>query len=129
MLMLNILDFISKSIFFFGRKCKMQTLVLYMKCRTSYQSDSTKFNAANANNEPLSYRFSAPEISRQKCFMVIGINTAFSSRKRRDSVRATWMPQGVLTMSIIFRKILLLTISHGLLHGIYHYNSFCFNRY
>ncbi|MED6144120.1 hypothetical protein PIB30_117807 [Stylosanthes scabra] len=31
--------------------------------------------------------------SRKKCFMVIGINTAFSSRKRRDSVRATWMPQ------------------------------------
>ncbi|KAJ1427190.1 Glycosyl transferase, family 31 [Sesbania bispinosa] len=30
---------------------------------------------------------------RKKCFMVIGINTAFSSRKRRDSVRATWMPQ------------------------------------
>ena len=29
-----------------------------------------------------------------KYFMVIGINTAFSSRKRRDSVRATWMPQG-----------------------------------
>ncbi|XP_015571599.1 beta-1,3-galactosyltransferase 7 isoform X2 [Ricinus communis] len=31
---------------------------------------------------------------RQKVFMVIGINTAFSSRKRRDSVRETWMPQG-----------------------------------
>ncbi|KAG6655621.1 beta-1,3-galactosyltransferase 7-like [Carya illinoinensis] len=31
---------------------------------------------------------------RKKVFMVIGINTAFSSRKRRDSVRATWMPQG-----------------------------------
>ncbi|CAK7347062.1 unnamed protein product [Dovyalis caffra] len=31
---------------------------------------------------------------RQKMFMVIGINTAFSSRKRRDSVRETWMPQG-----------------------------------
>nr|XP_004507687.1 probable beta-1,3-galactosyltransferase 2 [Cicer arietinum] len=30
---------------------------------------------------------------RKKCFMVIGINTAFSSRKRRDSVRETWMPQ------------------------------------
>lgn len=26
--------------------------------------------------------------------MVVGINTAFSSRKRRDSVRATWMLQG-----------------------------------
>ncbi|MBA0778955.1 hypothetical protein Gotri_003240 [Gossypium trilobum] len=32
--------------------------------------------------------------SRRKYLMVIGINTAFSSRKRRDSVRATWMPQG-----------------------------------
>ncbi|KAK6134729.1 hypothetical protein DH2020_031531 [Rehmannia glutinosa] len=32
--------------------------------------------------------------SNRKYFMVIGINTAFSSRKRRDSVRATWMPQG-----------------------------------
>ncbi|XP_010277678.1 PREDICTED: beta-1,3-galactosyltransferase 7-like [Nelumbo nucifera] len=31
---------------------------------------------------------------RKKVFMVIGINTAFSSRKRRDSVRLTWMPQG-----------------------------------
>ncbi|EPS60081.1 hypothetical protein M569_14722, partial [Genlisea aurea] len=30
----------------------------------------------------------------RKYFMVIGINTAFSSRKRRDSVRNTWMPQG-----------------------------------
>ncbi|XP_021821567.1 probable beta-1,3-galactosyltransferase 2 [Prunus avium] len=32
--------------------------------------------------------------SKKKYFMVIGINTAFNSRKRRDSVRATWMPQG-----------------------------------
>lgn len=31
---------------------------------------------------------------RKKAFVVIGINTAFSSRKRRDSVRMTWMPQG-----------------------------------
>ncbi|KAK9092051.1 hypothetical protein Syun_026962 [Stephania yunnanensis] len=31
---------------------------------------------------------------KRKYSMVIGINTAFSSRKRRDSVRATWMPQG-----------------------------------
>ncbi|KAG0449758.1 hypothetical protein HPP92_027205 [Vanilla planifolia] len=31
---------------------------------------------------------------RKKAFIVIGINTAFSSRKRRDSVRETWMPQG-----------------------------------
>ncbi|XP_073127893.1 beta-1,3-galactosyltransferase 7-like [Henckelia pumila] len=32
--------------------------------------------------------------TRKKAFMVIGINTAFSSRKRRDSVRETWMPRG-----------------------------------
>ncbi|KAK6157300.1 hypothetical protein DH2020_011548 [Rehmannia glutinosa] len=36
----------------------------------------------------------ATKDSNRKYFMVIGINTAFSSRKRRDSVRATWMPQG-----------------------------------
>ena len=33
---------------------------------------------------------------RQKAFVVIGINTAFSSRKRRDSVRETWMPKGTV---------------------------------
>ncbi|XP_041004291.1 probable beta-1,3-galactosyltransferase 8 [Juglans microcarpa x Juglans regia] len=32
--------------------------------------------------------------SLQKAFVVIGINTAFSSRKRRESVRETWMPRG-----------------------------------
>ena len=31
---------------------------------------------------------------RRRASVVIGINTAFSSRKRRDSVRETWMPQG-----------------------------------
>ncbi|KAG5621484.1 hypothetical protein H5410_006702 [Solanum commersonii] len=30
---------------------------------------------------------------RKKTFMVIGINTTFSSRKRRDSIGPTWMPQ------------------------------------
>ena len=32
--------------------------------------------------------------SRKKAFVVVGVNTAFSSRKRRDSVRETWVPQG-----------------------------------
>ncbi|CAL9213343.1 unnamed protein product [Arabidopsis halleri] len=31
---------------------------------------------------------------KRRYMMVVGINTAFSSRKRRDSVRVTWMPQG-----------------------------------
>ncbi|XP_010910268.1 probable beta-1,3-galactosyltransferase 8 [Elaeis guineensis] len=30
----------------------------------------------------------------KKAFVVIGINTAFSSKKRRDSIRETWMPTG-----------------------------------
>ncbi|KAH7834622.1 hypothetical protein Vadar_017969 [Vaccinium darrowii] len=36
----------------------------------------------------------------QRAFVVIGINTAFSSKKRRDSLRETWMPRGsVLILS------------------------------
>ena len=35
----------------------------------------------------------------RKAFIVIGINTAFSSRKRRDSVRETWMPRGRRSLS------------------------------
>ncbi|ONM35926.1 Mitotic spindle checkpoint protein MAD1 [Zea mays] len=30
----------------------------------------------------------------QKAFVVVGINTAFTSRKRRDSLRDTWVPRG-----------------------------------
>ncbi|GAB4861169.1 Probable beta-1,3-galactosyltransferase 8, variant 3 [Ancistrocladus abbreviatus] len=33
--------------------------------------------------------------SLKKAFVVVGINTAFSSKKRRDSLRETWMPRGV----------------------------------
>ena len=32
--------------------------------------------------------------------VVVGINTAFSSKKRRDSVRETWMPQGTQPTSL-----------------------------
>ncbi|KAK8454154.1 hypothetical protein SEVIR_5G405901v4 [Setaria viridis] len=35
-----------------------------------------------------------PSKPPQKAFVVIGINTAFSSRKRRDSLRETWVPRG-----------------------------------
>ncbi|KAL2328353.1 hypothetical protein Fmac_021780 [Flemingia macrophylla] len=47
------------------------------------------------NGGPVSDDMRMSESSgKRKYLMVIGINTAFSSRKRRDSVRATWMPQG-----------------------------------
>ncbi|CAN1199186.1 Probable beta-1,3-galactosyltransferase 2 [Linum perenne] len=32
--------------------------------------------------------------TKRKYFVVIGINTGFSSRSRRDTVRTTWMPHG-----------------------------------
>ena len=41
--------------------------------------------------------------NKRKYLMVVGINTAFSSRKRRDSVRATWMPQGLLIINVLIK--------------------------
>lgn len=47
------------------------------------------------NGSPISENVKITKPSgKRKYLMVVGINTAFSSRKRRDSVRATWMPQG-----------------------------------
>ncbi|XP_021893822.1 probable beta-1,3-galactosyltransferase 2 isoform X2 [Carica papaya] len=47
------------------------------------------------SGSPVSDDLKKPQSSgKRRYLMVIGINTAFSSRKRRDSVRATWMPQG-----------------------------------
>nr|CAB3450115.1 unnamed protein product [Digitaria exilis] len=46
-----------------------------------------------SSGSPVTSETSQP---RKKAFVVVGVNTAFSSRKRRDSVRETWMPQGQL---------------------------------
>ncbi|XP_048328671.1 probable beta-1,3-galactosyltransferase 2 isoform X1 [Ziziphus jujuba] len=48
------------------------------------------------SGSPLSEELKNSEASsgKRRYVMVVGVNTAFSSRKRRDSVRATWMPQG-----------------------------------
>ncbi|XP_047322773.1 beta-1,3-galactosyltransferase 7-like isoform X2 [Impatiens glandulifera] len=53
--------------------------------------------------------------SKKKAFIVIGINTAFSSRKRRDSVRQTWMPQGEKLLQLEHEKgiIIRFTIGHS----------------
>lgn len=56
-----------------------------------------KLAAAKAEHQSMSNGNPASENLKRKYFMVVGISTAFSSRKRRDSVRATWMPQGELT--------------------------------
>ncbi|KAL3636970.1 Beta-1,3-galactosyltransferase 2 [Castilleja foliolosa] len=47
------------------------------------------------SSSPISQDLKMPELTKKrKYLLVVGINTAFSSRKRRDSVRATWMLQG-----------------------------------
>ena len=43
---------------------------------------------------------------RRKYLMVIGINTAFSSRKRRDSIRNTWMPKGFFSYWVPYKSAL-----------------------
>ncbi|KAL9173316.1 hypothetical protein ABFS82_03G105700 [Erythranthe guttata] len=48
----------------------------------------------NQDKDVVNEVYKTHEAIQKKAFMVIGINTAFSSRKRRDSVRQSWMPQG-----------------------------------
>ncbi|XP_057469620.1 probable beta-1,3-galactosyltransferase 8 [Actinidia eriantha] len=49
--------------------------------------------ARNSADSHLSLHKSSNQ-TLQKVFAVIGINTAFSSKKRRNSLRETWMPRG-----------------------------------
>ena len=75
-----------------------------VECRSldkTISSLETELSAARSlqesllNGSPVAEDFKVSEsIGRRKYLMVIGINTAFSSRKRRDSIRYTWMPQG-----------------------------------
>ncbi|XP_059630261.1 probable beta-1,3-galactosyltransferase 8 [Cornus florida] len=57
--------------------------------------------------------------SQQKAFVVIGINTAFSSKKRRDSVRETWMPRGAKLMKLEKEKgiVIRFVIGHSATPG------------
>ncbi|MCL7045170.1 hypothetical protein MKW94_001988 [Papaver nudicaule] len=45
-------------------------------------------------NDPSAHEASSGNHTLKKAFVVIGINTAFSSKRRRDSIRETWMPTG-----------------------------------
>ncbi|GAB4859432.1 Beta-1,3-galactosyltransferase 2, variant 2 [Ancistrocladus abbreviatus] len=72
------------------------------------------------NGSPLSNDLRKNEsLGRRRYMMVIGINTAFSSRKRRDSVRSTWMPQGERRQKLEEEKgiIIRFIIGHGSING------------
>ncbi|KAJ7542394.1 hypothetical protein O6H91_10G104400 [Diphasiastrum complanatum] len=68
------------------------------KTIASLEMGITASRAAQAANANVSPAFEIPNLKatkkREKAHIVVGINTAFSSRKRRDSVRETWMPRG-----------------------------------
>ncbi|KAL4554807.1 hypothetical protein LXL04_037413 [Taraxacum kok-saghyz] len=69
---------------------------------------------------PISDDLILPEpIKKRKYLMVVGVNTAFSSRKRRDSVRATWMPQGEKLRKLEVEKgiVMRFVIGHGATSG------------
>ena len=70
------------------------------KTISSLEMQLASARSAKANKEERSSLVKRPLTDqlkeRQKVFFVMGIMTAFSSRKRRDSIRETWMPQGLL---------------------------------
>nr|XP_043618158.1 probable beta-1,3-galactosyltransferase 8 [Erigeron canadensis] len=67
----------------------------------------------------LSDRGTSNKTSLQKAFVVIGINTAFSSKKRRDSLRETWMPTGAKLKKLAKEKgiIIRFVIGHSATPG------------
>ncbi|CAL5040026.1 unnamed protein product [Urochloa decumbens] len=72
------------------------------------------------NGSPVQEEYKAAEpTGRRKYLMVIGINTAFSSRKRRDSIRNTWMPQGEMRKKLEEEKgiIIRFVIGHSAISG------------
>ncbi|BBH00731.1 Galactosyltransferase family protein [Prunus dulcis] len=82
-------------------KCKLITIHACRELNKTISNLEMKLAASRAmhesvhNGSPISGNLKTLQSnSKKKYFMVIGINTAFNSRKRRDSVRATWMPQG-----------------------------------
>uniref|UniRef100_A0A0D9WTA0 Hexosyltransferase n=1 Tax=Leersia perrieri TaxID=77586 RepID=A0A0D9WTA0_9ORYZ len=85
----------------------------------------TELSAARAlqesflNGTPVSEGYKASDtMGRRKYFMVIGINTAFSSRKRRDSIRNTWMPQGLKRRKLEEKGIIIrFVIGHSAISG------------
>ncbi|KAI4337754.1 hypothetical protein L6164_016131 [Bauhinia variegata] len=68
---------------------QISMLQMELAAARSYREMGISDGSANNTSE-----LSSESPPKKKAFIVIGINTAFSSRKRRDSVRETWMPQG-----------------------------------
>lgn len=66
---------------------------LEMELAAARAAQESLLNGAPLSEDPKMSEASSP---KRKYLMVVGINTAFSSRKRRDSIRTTWMAQGII---------------------------------
>ncbi|XP_020517301.1 probable beta-1,3-galactosyltransferase 2 isoform X2 [Amborella trichopoda] len=65
-------------------------LNIEMELEAAKASHGRLLRGSNGLGKPMG----SDSTAKRRAFMVIGINTAFNSRKRRDSIRSTWMPQG-----------------------------------
>ncbi|KAL1309973.1 beta-1,3-galactosyltransferase 7 isoform X1 [Arachis ipaensis] len=75
-----------------ARALDKQVSMLQMELAAARSSHEAGISDSNSTATTMGIK--GEGLPRKKAFVVIGINTAFSSRKRRDSVRETWMPQG-----------------------------------
>ncbi|KAF3587097.1 hypothetical protein F2Q69_00027988 [Brassica cretica] len=81
---------------------KLQLIIMHFMYRTLDKTISslevelaTARAAARSDGSPAVSKAVADQSKeRPRMFFVMGIMTAFSSRKRRDSIRGTWLPKG-----------------------------------
>ncbi|CAN6215921.1 unnamed protein product [Urochloa humidicola] len=97
-----------------------QTLVKTIANLETELSAARTLQDSFLNGSPVSEEYKAAESTgRRKYLMVIGINTAFNSRERRDSIRNTWMPQGEMRKKLEEEKgiIIRFVIGHSAISG------------
>ncbi|XP_039170618.1 probable beta-1,3-galactosyltransferase 8 [Eucalyptus grandis] len=58
------------------------------------ETDLAVARAGQLDGRASEHSASSSNLSLAKAFVVVGINTAFSSKRRRDSLRRTWLPRG-----------------------------------
>ncbi|KAL8130156.1 hypothetical protein V2J09_019311 [Rumex salicifolius] len=88
---------------------------LEMELAAAREAQDTILNGSPATESTKILDFA----TKRKYLMVIGINTAFNSRKRRDSLRTTWMPQGEKRKKLEEEKgiIIRFVIGHSSISG------------
>ncbi|KAL2643152.1 hypothetical protein R1flu_010739 [Riccia fluitans] len=102
-----------------GKVQKEETRAVEKEETKSESSDQDKKQTQAVMNYLKWRNNSSVQRGAKKVFMVIGINTAFSSRKRRDSVRQTWMPGGEKLKRLEEEKgiVMRFVIGHGAIRG------------